>query len=393
MGEGNKEKNRNSSPADDDEDYEIRRERLAMIGEMLAGVVHELNNPLTSVMGFSDLMENSDSVAELKEYAATIRKEAMRCRRIATNLLNFSRRERQIQECFNVNELIQDILELKTYDFRGIGIEVSLSLGPSLPGILGDPYEIQQVFLNLANNAQHAMVHQVRRKVLAITTSCRRQKVVIEIKDTGPGIPQHIAGKIFEPFFTTKPQGQGTGLGLGICLKIVKRHRGAIVFSNAKEGGACFTLEFPAAAPALQPETGDFMQLKSDFKFQGLKVLIVDDEPHLVRFYETALNRLGCEVVGFLNVQRALDYLEGGTFDLMIIDYRMRGESGKVIFDFVREKKPNLARRIIFSSGDTYDPTMRQAIEKNGNLFLPKPCTLAEITEAMEKTLALIGDS
>ena len=368
----------------------VRNDRLALIGEMLAGVIHELNNPLTSVRGFSDLMKETQSVGELKDYAAVISKEAARCQRIAANLLNFSRRKSQsVDQVYSANELLRDVIDLKSYNFRNHKIEIVLILDPLQPRFKGDPYEMQQVFLNLINNAEQSMEGQKEARVLNVRTLVSRGRFGIEIQDSGPGAAPEILDKIFEPFFTTKPEGRGTGLGLGISRDIVTRHGGTLSFSNIRGRGACVRIELPLAGALKQEEERVDMNPSSKKPFEGVRVVVVDDEPHLVSFYETALKRMGCEVRGFLSVRKAREYLASEDFDAMIIDCRMVGEDSKDIFEFVRVRKPHLSRRIIFSSGDTYDAEMIETIEKNGNLFLPKPCGLTDITTTLGKALKL----
>jgi signal transduction histidine kinase/CheY-like chemotaxis protein len=369
-------------------EFLIKKEKQAVLGVTLSRAVHDLNNSLTSILGYSDLITEAPSTDVVLQYVTPIREESRRCRKILSHLLNFARYEKknQYQVC-SANELLESVIELKRLNSEEASIRFILDFDSTGPQILGDAYELQQVFLNLVDNAIEA-VAKSKNKTIVVRTLALSPMVWIMFEDTGPGIPTNLKDKVLEPFFSTKIKQQGTGLGLALCLQILEQHEGILNFYNLSEG-ACFKITLPLASQKIQTEKGNqAMEQNTKRKFENVKVVVVDDEKHLLGFYEAALSRMGCQVKGFLTVNEAIDYLTEASFDLMIVDYRMKGETSKPVVDFVLDKMPHLSKRIIFSSGDTYDTKMKEMIDKMGNLFLPKPWTLEEIVETMTTALA-----
>lgn len=225
----------------------VQSERLSAIGELVAGVAHELNNPLTSILGYAQLLESeSDLPPEVRRQLAVIVQEADRSRRIVQSLLTFARRQPREWSLVDVNTAVEQALALWRHEMTRVGAEAVMRLEQRLPPVLGDVHEIQQVFLNVVSNAIHAMRGRNPAR-LEVTTRYRDGRVVIEFADTGPGIaPEHLH-RVFDPFFTTKQIGEGTGLGLSISYGIVRDHGGTITGGNRTGGGACFTVELPAA--------------------------------------------------------------------------------------------------------------------------------------------------
>ena len=206
----------------------IQSEKLSGIGEFIAGVAHELNNPLTSVMGFSELLRQAKVDAKHKRYMEMIHKSALRCLKIVQALLSFARHRAPERKPACVNGLIEAAVEILQYQLRTSNIEVVTQLDPQLPMAIMDPHQVQQVFVNILNNARQAIeAHQPKGKI-TITTETHDDLVRVTIQDDGPGIPEENLSKIFDPFFTTKEVGQGTGLGLSLCYGIIKEHGGKI---------------------------------------------------------------------------------------------------------------------------------------------------------------------
>ncbi|MDR5682700.1 MAG: ATP-binding protein [Armatimonadota bacterium] len=225
----------------------VQSEKLSAMGELVAGVAHELNNPLTSILGYAQLLEGeSDLPPKIHRNLTVIVQEADRARRIVQNLLTFARQQPRAWDLVDVNAAVEQALALQRYEVVREGIEVVTRLAPDLPPVRGDLHQLQQVFLNIVNNAIHAMRGRAPAR-LEVVTRHRRDRVVIEFADTGPGIaPEHLH-RLFDPFFTTKRIGEGTGLGLSISYGIVRDHGGTITAANRREGGARFTVELPAA--------------------------------------------------------------------------------------------------------------------------------------------------
>jgi len=223
----------------------IQSEKLAGIGQLAAGVAHELNNPLSAVMGFSQLLLEDKTLTTLqKKDVETIYIQSQRCRTIIQNLLQFSRREEPRMEALDLIPSLQAVINLVKYDFSTSGIELIQEVPHSLPMIFGDSNQLQQVFLNLITNARQAMEGRSKSS-LVITVERKEDDLCIRFKDNGPGISPKIQGKIFDPFFTTKSAGKGTGLGLSICHGIVEQHHGRLYIENSSDAGTTFVLELP----------------------------------------------------------------------------------------------------------------------------------------------------
>jgi signal transduction histidine kinase len=223
----------------------IMTDRLASIGELSSGIAHELNNPLTSVIGFSQLLMEGDVPANIKEDLGIVYSEAQRAAVIVKNLLTFARKHAPVKQLSQVNTVIEDVLRLRAYEQKVNNIEVETRLAPGLPEIMIDHFQMQQVFLNIMVNGEFAMLEAHHHGKMVITTERLDGVIRITFTDDGPGISEENLKHIFDPFFTTKEVGKGTGLGLSICHGIVMEHGGQI-YARSEEGqGATFVVELP----------------------------------------------------------------------------------------------------------------------------------------------------
>jgi len=222
----------------------VQSEKLASLGQLAAGAAHEINNPLTAILGYSDLLADDASVGDrARSVAEKIRDQARRTRALVTNLLSFARQVPAERSLIDVNSIVASAVQLRGLDLRGKNIRIDLQTASVLPGVRGDPNQLLQVFFNIISNAVDAM-ETVGGGVLTVRTARDHAVVVIEFSDTGPGIQEpHL---VFDPFYTTKPVGKGTGLGLSICYGVLREHGGNISCSNRKDGGATFRVEIPA---------------------------------------------------------------------------------------------------------------------------------------------------
>jgi signal transduction histidine kinase len=233
-------------------------EKLVALGELVAGVAHEVNNPLTGISAFAQLLLEDDLTAEQLEAVSTIKREADRAGAVARDLLTFARKTGPRNVSIDFNELIEQTLRLRTYGLRTAGVEVELALAPDVHRVRGDDRQLQQVLLNLVVNAEHAMA-AVSERTLTVRTGNEADRVVIEIADSGVGMSPEVQRRIFEPFFTTKPEGKGTGLGLSVSYGIVQTHGGTLTVHSAPGSGATFRLSLPsecADASACQAVVG-----------------------------------------------------------------------------------------------------------------------------------------
>jgi PAS domain S-box-containing protein len=223
----------------------IHSERLSAVGQLVSGVAHELNNPLQSILGFTELLIDAEERPELRRDLEQVRSEAIRAGKIVRNLLAFVRRSSSERSIVSINDVVKTTISLRSYEFGSANIRLFESYGEGLPGVVVNPEEIQQVILNLILNAEQAMRAVHRGGTLIVTTKCRDAMVTIEIQDDGPGVPPALAGRVFEPFFSTKEVGEGTGLGLSIAMGIAEAHGGTLTLVPTDKG-ACFRLALPA---------------------------------------------------------------------------------------------------------------------------------------------------
>jgi PAS domain S-box-containing protein len=227
------------------EEQLIMTDRLASIGELSSGIAHELNNPLTSVIGFSQMLMEGDVPANMKEDLATVYSEAQRAAAIVKNLLIFARKHAPIKQLSQVNTVVEDVLRLRAYEQKANNIKLENNFAPNLPQIMMDHFQIQQVFLNIIVNAEFAMTEAHNKGNLTITTEKVDDFIRVTFTDDGPGISKENLKHIFDPFFTTKAVGKGTGLGLSICHGIVTEHGGKIYARSEKGLGTIFVVELP----------------------------------------------------------------------------------------------------------------------------------------------------
>jgi len=219
--------------------------RLSSIGELASGIAHELNNPLTSVIGFSDLLLEKDIPDDIREDLSVVNREAKRTAEVVQNLLIFARKHPPGKQLVNINSIIEKVLELRAYEQKVSNIQVNTRFAPDLTEIMADGFQLQQVFLNIIINAEHFMIEANNRGTLTITTERVEDIIKASFADDGPGIAKENLGHLFDPFFTTKEVGKGTGLGLSICHGIISEHGGKIYAESKLGKGATFVVELP----------------------------------------------------------------------------------------------------------------------------------------------------
>ena len=358
----------------------IQSEKMSAIGQLIAGVAHDLNNPLASVVGFADfLIEGAAAPEALREPLAAIRNEAERAAKIVRSLLNFARKnegERRLQPFVPILE--ETVLLLRN-QLTALKIEAHLEVADDIPPIAVDANRLQQVFVNLVNNAAQAMEAAGIGDRIDIVAKKWMDGVALHIVDNGPGVPEEIVARVFEPFFTTKPEGEGTGLGLSICQGIVKEHGGRIILSPRPGGGADFTVELPGSSASIEEETPVSVELGR------LKILVVDDEPHIQHYMRAALESWGHSVETASDGSEALDIVDTSTFDVIVTDLRMPTQDGREFYAELRERHPETARRVVFATGDTVRGDTMQFLESQGQPFLRKPFTLKELHDALAR--------
>ncbi|HEX9347037.1 MAG TPA: ATP-binding protein [Gemmatimonadales bacterium] len=371
----------------------LQSEKMSAIGQLIAGVAHDLNNPLASVVGFSDLLgEAADVPPRLAEPLAVIRQEAERASAIVRNLLSFARRQEGERQLQSIRPILESTHQLLKNQLLAARIELSLTFEPGLPEVEVHANQIKQVFVNIINNAAQAIASTRAREGrgrIEIATKCEPDGLSVNVSDNGPGIPEAVAQRVFEPFFSTKSEGEGTGLGLSISLGIVKEHGGDISVDPGGAGsgrGATFTVELPTGVrAALSPlARGAETEPAPAERHERLRVLVVDDEPHILHYMQATLESWGHEVVLAHDGSQALKRALMQPFDLIICDLRMPRLGGREMFHTLARMHPTVADRIIFATGDTVRGDTLQFLEELGRPFLQKPFKL----DALRRVLA-----
>jgi two-component system, NtrC family, sensor kinase len=364
----------------------VHSEKLSVVGEFVAGVAHELNNPLTTLIGYAELLQTDTADEETRDSLKRISNSADRCHKIVQSLLGFARQHPPERKLSNINHVVDAVLEILIYELRTSNISVRKDYAPNLPRLLVDPHQLQQVFLNIINNARQAMeAHQPKGSV-RITTAVVGQRVQIRFQDDGPGISEENLAKIFNPFFTTKPVGKGTGLGLSLSYGIIQEHGGKITAESELGRGTAFIIELPitTGAEAAVSETAAAPARKSAAGAgRGRKVLVVDDEMDILDLVALVLEHDGYAVQKALDGQKALDCLAKEGFDLIVSDWKMPGMNGKELHERLVEINPLAAERMIFMTGDVLSEKVEKYLASHGKQCLAKPFSLGEFRTAV----------
>lgn len=367
-------------------DLAFQREKLAHMGQMLAGVAHELNNPLAVVLGQAELLESKASDAATARRAATIKAAAERAARTIKTFLSIARPQPQKAEVVSFNTVVRDTVEIFAYQLRAEDIELVLDLAEDLPFLVGDPHLLEQVILNLMTNAVHAMRLVTRPRRLTLVTATDRPAktgIIFTMHDTGPGIPPAVLGRLFEPFVTTQPVGEGTGLGLSVCRRLVEAHDGTLQLASTGDEGTVFRIDLPGtAAGGAEPSTpveerwGDAT---------GLQALVVDDEAEIVDLVSELLTGYGYVVDSAPHGAAALSLVDGKPYDLIVCDLKMPTMDGQGFFEAIEHTHPELAERILFLTGDTVGSATDAFLARVRDRCLEKPFSGGDLGRAVAR--------
>lgn len=368
-----------------------KAERLALVGQLVAEVAHELNNPLTAILGFSEALYAKAGLGPMRQNLERVVHQAHRCRSIVRNLLSVVRQHAPGREAVSLNELVSQAASLLHYQFQVGGIRLVTTLEPDLPPVLADRHQIQQVLMNLLTNGFQAL-RVAGGGAITVRTCSEGRRVCLAVEDDGPGVPEELIPRIFEPFVTTKPEGSGTGLGLSVSRGIVQQHGGTISVANGPEGGAVFTLELPAVAAEREPAAGATSPLTRSGQdmtaFHGARVLVVDDEDALRWLISEVLTAEGLVVEDTSDPHRALELVAERDFDLVISDLRMPGLSGEEFYARLGEIRSDLARRVIFVTGDVASDSAHRFLSQANVPTLEKPFAIQELADRVAEFLA-----
>ncbi|HVH08463.1 MAG TPA: ATP-binding protein [Gemmatimonadales bacterium] len=373
-------------------------EKLAAMAQLVSGVAHEINNPAAIISGFAQTLLLDDVKPEQREMLQMMYDEATRIGRITANLLAFARAGGKQRTLVDLNDLARRTFALRAYHLSTLSISVTLELDPAEPKLWADASELQQLFLALLINAEQALVTVEPPRTLTVRTEADEHDLRLEVRDSGPGIAPEIRGKIFDPFFTTKPEGVGTGLGLSICYGIARDHGGKIWVESEPGRGAAFFVHLPrdprrearaaedpldavagGAAPPLAPGVA---------RAAPLTVLVVDDEVALRNALLRFLTRREMRAEGVGDGGEALRRLAQRQFDVIVCDVRMPGMSGREFLERLRREHPELAGRVVFSTGDAFTTETADFLRQAGVLTVAKPLDFAALERVIREVAA-----
>lgn len=369
-------------------------EKLSAIGKLVAGVAHELNNPLTTIIGYSSLLQQDNLPEEAQADLDIIFRQAQRARLIVRDLLTFARRFDLETRPVDLNEIISDSVSLVKAQLQMNEIHVKINLDFGLPLTMADPHQLEQVFINLLTNTIQALAGRHSPRQLTIESWHDDENICLRFTDNGPGIPPLHLTRIFDPFFSTKGVGEGTGLGLSICFGIISEHKGRIWAENASAGGAVFTIQLPIEKPpVIAPVSSSPVPVAPVATFAGsLKILAVDDEPTLLNLLRLIFTHRGHQIETAPDGATALHKLESQDFDLVVCDVLMPDILGPELYQKATEKMPHLVDRFIFVTGNVVDMDTRIFLEKSGLPWLAKPFLPADIEQLVERTAVQISN-
>lgn len=362
----------------------LQSEKMVAVGQLISGVAHELNNPLTAILGYSQLLKTDEfTTPRGAEYVGKLYKQAMRTHRIVQNLLSVARQHKPERTQAQLNQILDDTIALREYDMKLNNISVHRDFDPKLPITAADPHQLQQVFLNILNNAFDAIQEKGAGGDVWIRTSTSAGRIAVNITDSGPGVKN--PHKIFDPFYTTKPVGKGTGLGLSICYGIIKEHSGEILVKNSPPRGATFTIYLPVAQPstaAAEPALG-VTQAASG------KVLLVDDEEDVLQLEREILISHGLTASVARGVGEAIDILKRTPVDAVVADVKIPGELSTLdLYDWIGKHRPELSTHVAFTAADPNVDNIAKQMKTSGCAILTKPFRIEEFWHAVQRLLS-----
>src|SRR4051812_42162840 len=370
------------------QDQLIQSEKMSAIGQLIAGIAHDLNNPLTSVVGFADFLTEVPNIpANIREPLTVVREEAERASSIVRNLLGFARKQEHQRRPTALKPLLDATFVLLRNQLMAQRVEAEIEVEPDLPMPDIDPNQIQQVFVNLINNAAQAIASTGRPGNILVRARRWLDGVAVDVIDDGPGMSETLAAQVFEPFFTTKAEGEGTGLGLSISQGIVKEHGGRIMLSSEEGTGSTFTVQLPLSTRSAAPEENVGARQPS----RRLRVLVVDDEPHILHYMRATFEAWGHIPVVAADGEEALERATGEHFDLIISDLRMPRFGGREFYEELARRNPRMAARLVFSTGDTVRGDTLTFLEGLDRPYLHKPFSLADLRTLLAEVIRESG--
>ncbi|MGI9350922.1 MAG: ATP-binding protein [Rhizobiaceae bacterium] len=364
----------------------FQNEKMSALGELLAGVAHELNNPLSIVVGHSLMLQEDATDPEIVRRIGKISNAAERCSKIVKTFLAMARQQPTKMEQTDINSVISTAVDVAGYSARNEQLQIESVLDPDLPFISADADQITQVVINLIINAEQAIKSAGTGDYIRVATSVNKKQNSVEIlvEDNGPGIPSGIKARIFEPFFTTKNVGDGTGIGLAFCHRIILSHQGQIWLDHDYSGGSRFVIRLPITkeiaedAAQAQDPTGNG---------KNIKVLVVDDEADVAEINSEVLTKEGFEVDIALSGSAALELLSEESYDILLSDLNMPEVDGRGLYDSICRDFPSILKGTAFITGDTMGETSQRLLKESKRPFLEKPVSPTELRELVYSLL------
>jgi signal transduction histidine kinase/GTP-sensing pleiotropic transcriptional regulator CodY len=380
------------------QDKLVQSEKLAAIGKLIAGVAHELNNPLTAIIGIAQLLQTEELGGGVKQDLEKLVTEAHRAGKIVRSLLDFSRQQRPERRPVLVDDVLTSTLTILAYELQSRNIECRTRLAGNLPATMADANQLQQVFVNLINNAYEAMFEAAGGGVLTVSSELREgegplgpgspdRSIRVCIGDNGPGIDTDLQPRVFDPFFTTKSPGKGTGLGLSVCHGIIGEHDGQIWVESTAGEGTRFYVQIPVVSiEETADEGGESPQPVADNNGIG-RLLVVEDDEMVRAMVVRILEQVGYQVDTSTDGLSAQEKIEGADYDLIICDVRMPRLSGIDLYKRLTSEGSDALKRFLFITGDTISAETVGFIEANRIPFLGKPFEIEDLLKAVQQEL------
>ncbi len=353
----------------------LQSEKMSAVGQLISGVAHELNNPLTAILGYAQLLEGAGLERSSADYVRKLFKQAQRTHRVVQNLLSFARQHKPQKQEVDLRKVLEDSLTLREYDLKVNNVSLQREIPEDIPSVVADPHQLEQVFLNIINNALDAMVENSASGVLKVRLFKKDAYVCMEFADSGPGIKD--TTRIFDPFYTTKSVGKGTGLGLSICYGIIKEHGGEILARNGEDGGAVIELRLLASDKPALPEVATPGRRES---LLAGRVLLVEDEEAVLEFERDVLVGAGAEVTTSMSVEDTQRRLRSGNYDVIVMNGRMPGGcSAKEMYEWMAGNGSGQEKGLLLTFSTVIDADTRSFLQEHSVPSLAKPFEVADL--------------
>jgi len=367
----------------------VQKEKLAAMGQMMVGAAHELNNPLTAILGVADLLKERATDDASRRQVDLVLKQARRAATIVQNLLAFSRPIALGRAKLNLGDIVREVVQNEQAALDQKRIRVTVQAPDHLPLVEGDRKLLKEVFVNIIVNAEQAISAARDHGSLAINLSVADPYVRVSFTDDGVGIPPESVRKIFDPFFTTKRPGGSSGLGLTICLAVVKEHGGRIEAESDFGSGATFHVLLPIRSDA--PSPTDSSEPSSTAKtapagadaLSGHRVVLIDDEESIREIVQEGLLARGMRVEAFGSSEAALTYLETHPCDIVVCDFNLPGMNGEQLFELLRVQRSDRMPRFVFMTGELFDPMAAERHRRAGAAIVQKPFHVAALADLL----------